>query len=278
VSHLISQLQGMADGYNQALAASTALSAGQPPCTEVDGAAVSPGVAPVYRLTLPPLASSPPAACKLTPVTALDLWFFNSISDLPDVLGALYPEQQKDCSEMSVKALVQKMRRTEHCSVLIKPIPLSSGRGGALKDLYMSHNSWFDYRMMLRVMKSYDLTLPPAPGSSQPLELRVEFSSYPGFVFSMVWRALARPRPLRLGLWRTPLTSGCVCRMTTTSSPAVRRLCAFHRHYPFSLSLNSAVCVRVTDGRQLFVTETTNDICNATLYSLIQPQVTRLLW
>lgn len=183
VNLLLRQAEGMVEGYNAGWAQH-----------------------PLPEPTIPDDSRRPKHLQPGVELTLLQLFAYNSMGDIPDILGALYPEHQKSCWDMPDGEARDRIERRNHCTVMIKPVMVDG-----VPDLGISHVTWYDYRTMLRIWKDYRFRLDARPN------YQVMMSSYPGVVTS------------------------------------------FDDFY-------------ILPDRRMVVTETTNDICNATLYKLIKPQ------
>ncbi|CAG2100672.1 unnamed protein product [Medioppia subpectinata] len=65
----------------------------------------------------------------------------------------------------------------DHCLALVKVLPDSS-------DLYVAHNLWFPYGIMIRIMKQYSFAFKSLTTGTLIPGHSVSMSSYPGFIFS----------------------------------------------------------------------------------------------
>jgi len=150
------------------------------------------------------------------PLGLVDFLYANfATDDSAEVMGMLYLSQQTSCWQQSKSQAEWADIKGSHCSAFVKPV------GNPPTELLVAHNSWFDYRVMLRIMKSYHFSLldTPAVGDYQVL-----FSSYPGLPWSM--------------------DDFYMIRSGSAADPS----------------------------RLLYVMETTNTVCNASLYALVQPK------
>jgi len=148
---------------------------------------------------------------------AADHAFWNGVMDYADVIHTVYRDA-KSCWEGTAKEAITRNIRHSHCSAFLKVVP-DVDNPSVFVDLLTGHNTWADYRTMLRIFKSYHYPL-----NDFGVDHRVLFSSYPGFVMSN------------------------------------------DDYYQVGGS-----------GRSLIVWETTNDICNASLYDILVPQ-TLMSW
>eukprot|EP00823_Brevimastigomonas_motovehiculus_P006938 TRINITY_DN5963_c0_g1_i1.p1 TRINITY_DN5963_c0_g1~~TRINITY_DN5963_c0_g1_i1.p1 ORF type:complete len:597 (-),score=88.68 TRINITY_DN5963_c0_g1_i1:252-2042(-) len=159
----------------------------------------------------------------------VDAFFLSSLGSMPDIIPKLFPEKRQNCwdsvlpsqtdpSSGRVSAFgrtIPRFRHEDHCSVLIKPI---RNNASEYVDLFFFHNSWFDYRTSLRIIKSFHLALADTT-DLKVTEHNYVMTSYPSFLQS---------------------------------------------HDDFFLISG--------DNRSLFVTETTNDICDGRLFDLVAEQ------
>ena len=82
----------------------------------------------------------------------------NLVTELWDLFEIIHPQNN--------------VKGADHCSALIKWLP-------DIGEVYVSHNSWSSYSMMLRVLKKYTLNYQESQAKS------ISFSSYPGLIFSL---------------------------------------------------------------------------------------------
>jgi len=108
-------------------------------------------------------------------------FIWNSIGDLGDISNGLYPELRKNCWDSTEEESLLRDFDNNHCSVLLKPIKTDDKL-----DIGLSHTTWFDYRTMLRVFKTYEFPLSKIGDASTSSHdtaypfISVMFSSYPG--------------------------------------------------------------------------------------------------
>ncbi|CAG2102156.1 unnamed protein product [Medioppia subpectinata] len=81
--------------------------------------------------------------------------------------------------ELFLNKTVKTKGRDGSCSAIVKPLPDGS-------DLYVAHNTWVWYSMMLRVFKKYELNYRVTADSQEMIPGRISaFSSYPGALTSI---------------------------------------------------------------------------------------------
>lgn len=91
----------------------------------------------------------------------------NGYWDIDDINQAVNISQQAEFQSMTPDALHLWVRLHTHCSAMVKLLPDGS-------ELYVGHNTWDGFYLMLRVFKRYEF------GSKTPIAM----SSYPGILFS----------------------------------------------------------------------------------------------
>jgi len=99
--------------------------------------------------------------------TRTDLFMLNSFWDLPDIKKAIFQEERPNFEAMEEDELRFYEVVHGHCSAIVKLLPDGS-------DLYIGHNTWFEYYHLVRMWKRYEF------GSWAP----VAMSSYPGMLSS----------------------------------------------------------------------------------------------
>lgn len=127
------------------------------------------------------------AASDFAKTNVLPLWAFtmiNSMGDLFDILPATAPagssrsmnltHTRPDFDGMTYKEVVDYMRKSGHCSAMVKVTD-------DLSEMFMGHSSWFTYSAMLRIYKTYKFAL-HNPASKHDV---ISFSSYPGMLSSL---------------------------------------------------------------------------------------------
>ncbi|XP_054169360.1 putative phospholipase B-like 2 [Oppia nitens] len=81
--------------------------------------------------------------------------------------------------ELILNKTIKHKTRDGSCSAFVKPLPDGS-------DLYVAHNTWVWYSMMLRIFKKYELNYRKLPNDNEIIPGRVSaFSSYPGALTSI---------------------------------------------------------------------------------------------
>ena len=77
--------------------------------------------------------------------------------------------------ELMLNKTIKSKGRDGSCSAIVKPLADGS-------DLYVAHNTWVWYSMMLRVFKKYELNYRRVGESDEIIPGRISaFSSYPGY-------------------------------------------------------------------------------------------------
>jgi len=110
----------------------------------------------------------------LPALTAYEFQQMGGIGDLLDLIPALSPTDSWDWTAMSDAALMARVRKTTHCSALVKV-------NGDLTELYFSHVAWFIYTSMTRIFKHYNFNVDKAVFAGQ----QMSFSSYPAYLSSL---------------------------------------------------------------------------------------------
>jgi len=62
-----------------------------------------------------------------------------------------------------------------HCTAVVKLV--KDPKTNLIKDLYVGHSTWDDYREMIRIYKEYDFNI-------NDKHSKVQFSSYGGTIYS----------------------------------------------------------------------------------------------
>ena len=124
------------------------------------------GLAAGYALGRAALAAAPP------PLTRRQLLMLNLQGDLTDVLKAVDPASRPDARAMSDGALRRYTRQSTHCSALVK-------LAADFSELYVGHNMWWGWYVMLPVNKRYAFGAPAYPHFAAVL-----MTSYPGMLAS----------------------------------------------------------------------------------------------
>eukprot|EP00928_Gymnodinium_smaydae_P089005 TRINITY_DN7301_c0_g1_i1.p1 TRINITY_DN7301_c0_g1~~TRINITY_DN7301_c0_g1_i1.p1 ORF type:complete len:648 (-),score=130.43 TRINITY_DN7301_c0_g1_i1:247-2190(-) len=101
-------------------------------------------------------------------LTRQDMLLLSLMGDIDDLKAAAAGTKRPNVETMSASELLVWQQLHGHCSSLVKLVPDGS-------ELFVGHNTWNDYAMMLRTFKRYEFgDLPP-----------VSMSSYPGVLTSV---------------------------------------------------------------------------------------------
>jgi len=233
-----------------------------------------------------------------------DLLFWNQRADLEDVQIAIGPQSElQSCWQMPPEVFSQYERRTSHCSVRLTYFKTESGE----TDFAVAHNTWDDYRSMLRTWKNYIFPL-SLPLSDQAAQTRAqslgESSRNKSPATAVEWltpELMLRARRLyrlRKGYLdsdvsddeihaalevasRAPQASGSAFTQAKKISQQAHEIAAIlRRHNPYIEMFSSypGIIQSIDDfymlprnEQRLIITETTNSICNADLFKLIVP-------
>ena len=118
------------------------------------------------------------AAASGGALPALDVFAFqqmNAIGDFLDLIPALsLSEDSWDWANMTDAQLMDRVRKTTHCSALVKV-------NGDLTQLYFSHAAWFIYTGTTRIFKHYNFKLADAAVAGT----QMSFASYPAYLSSL---------------------------------------------------------------------------------------------
>ncbi|CAG2102497.1 unnamed protein product [Medioppia subpectinata] len=93
-----------------------------------------------------------------------EIWWLNLMFETSELEAILTPN-------------LTTIPHQDHCSAMVKILPDGS-------DLYVAHNSWFPYNIMLRVLKQYSFAFNSLTTGTLIPGHSVSMSSYPGFIFS----------------------------------------------------------------------------------------------
>ena len=101
--------------------------------------------------------------------------YMNAIGDFLDLIPALQlSESMWNWTSMSDAQLIDRVRRTTHCSALVKV-------NGDLTQLFFSHAAWFIYTGTTRIFKHYNFQVADASVAGQ----QMSFASYPAYLSSL---------------------------------------------------------------------------------------------
>ena len=138
---------------------------------------------PVWRATglvtaqLDGLVAGYAAIAPSLGLPALSAWAFqqmNAIGDFLDLIPALSAADTWDWRNMTDAQLMERVRKTTHCSALVKV-------NGDLTQMFFSHAAWFIYTGTTRIFKHYNFRLAdPAVAGQQ-----MSFASYPAYLSSL---------------------------------------------------------------------------------------------
>eukprot|EP00033_Pygsuia_biforma_P000496 GCRY01000585.1.p1 GENE.GCRY01000585.1~~GCRY01000585.1.p1 ORF type:complete len:543 (+),score=106.29 GCRY01000585.1:59-1687(+) len=106
-------------------------------------------------------------------LSEMQLYFYQSLGDLLDLVKAVAPHLRPDYANMTPDELLTRTLADDHCSGLTR---LVDGN----RDLLISQVAWFATSAMNRVMKQLHIPLNDKAVKAKKLS----FSSYPGFVYS----------------------------------------------------------------------------------------------
>eukprot|EP01029_Cantina_marsupialis_P005884 TRINITY_DN1637_c0_g3_i1.p1 TRINITY_DN1637_c0_g3~~TRINITY_DN1637_c0_g3_i1.p1 ORF type:complete len:549 (-),score=179.19 TRINITY_DN1637_c0_g3_i1:591-2237(-) len=112
-------------------------------------------------------AHAPPSA----KMTRAQLWFYQSLGDLLDLVAAIHPEARMNLKTMTPDEVMEAHFARDHCSGLTR---LTDNN----KELFFSQVAWFALSTMGRVYKQIEWNTQDTKAQ------KISFSSYPGFVFS----------------------------------------------------------------------------------------------
>ena len=118
------------------------------------------------------------AAASNGALPALGVFAFqqmNAIGDFLDLIPALgLAEDTWHWENMTDAQLMDRVRKTSHCSALVKVT-------GDLSELYFSHVAWFIYTGTTRIFKHYNFKVADAAVAGQ----QMSFASYPAYLSSL---------------------------------------------------------------------------------------------
>lgn len=97
----------------------------------------------------------------LPPISVYEFQQMGGIGDLLDLIPALSPTDAPAWEGMTDAELMDRVRKTTHCSALVKV-------NGDLTELYFSHAAWFIYTGTTRIFKHYNFALSEFGSSLRP--------------------------------------------------------------------------------------------------------------
>ena len=184
-----------------------------------------------------------------------DTMLWNQRGEMKDILSSLLPETQRNCWDMTLSESEVYQQEATHCSSFGRPIVGADGKA----DFAMAHNTWDDFRSMLRIWKVYRLAL-QLPNSPQAAQLRAQLavrSRRAGATDAAHLRAHDWvPERAEAGAEAGADAAGGATVISMSSYPGMTH------------SMDDWFQLARPEQR-LVVTETTNSICDRSLYGLI---------
>ncbi len=175
-----------------------------------------------------------------------DPMIWNTRADMDDVVSVLDTVHPQSCWEVPPERLREYERKKTHCSVLLTPIISVDG----YRDFAVAHNTWDDFRSMLRIWKTYVFPL-ALPSSAAAAKLRLTHAGQQ---------------------WVSPSSASSSSSSSSSSSAVKSPFVVMFSSYPGIIQSIDDFYMLPRPEQALVVTETTNSICDGSLYKNIVPE------
>lgn len=113
-------------------------------------------------------------AGQTKPLSVYQMQELNAAGDWLDLIPALSPSDSWDWTTMSDDDLMSRVRKTTHCSALVKV-------NGDLSEMWFAHAAWFIFQSTTRIFKHYNFALANPSVTGQ----QMSFASYPAYLSSL---------------------------------------------------------------------------------------------